>query len=120
MAMTETDALANMMAADSRRIDTLVQDVGEVKGTVSHIHDGVDKLQNALTILVRHETRMVEYSEKHASANNRLDVMDQRVKEIEKKLPALEETRGWTVKGILTVIAAVGFAVLALVIKQAP
>ena len=118
MITTEIDALANMMAADSNRIDGLVNDVGVVKGRVEHIHHGVDELRSALAILVRHETLMTQYETKHHNTSTRLDTLDTRIHEIEKKLPPLEEARGWTVKGILAVIAVVGMAILALVIKN--
>ena len=62
---TEADALANMMGADSRRIDGLAEAVGDVRGSVQalrgdmgHVSKGVDELRGAMTILSRHAVVM--------------------------------------------------------------
>ena len=36
----EVDVLATMMGADSQRIDSLVDDVGTIKGAVTNLHSG--------------------------------------------------------------------------------
>ena len=76
---SETDALANMMAADSRRVDQMVDDLGVVKGRVESVHKGVDELRSALAVLVRHEVLMEASNKAVMSISTRVDVIDTRV-----------------------------------------
>jgi outer membrane murein-binding lipoprotein Lpp len=121
----QTQALANMMGADSRRIDDLVENVGEIKGDVQAVKgkvdgvaSGVDELRSAMAVLVRHDVQM----EHNRAATDRLaaDVqkLDDRMSAVEVQMPALIEMRGWGVKAILAVLGVVGLALLALVVAK--
>lgn len=120
----EVDALANMMGADSRRIDNLVETVGEVKGKVEHIRsdvtravDGIDELRGALTILSRHQVTMEGLVSDNRATREVMTGIDKRVQVIEQQMPGLVESRAWMVRAMLGVLAIVGVAVVGLVVK---
>ncbi len=114
---TEADALANMMAADSRRVDQLVEDVGVVKGRMESVHSGVNELRNALAVLVKHEVIMGQTAQAATEFRVELASINARVHIIEKEVPALKETREWVVRGMLMVLGIIGLAMVALVLK---
>ena len=121
----ETDALANMMGADSRRIDELVGDVGAIKGDVrglksdtQRIGSGVDQLQQSMAVLGRHAVLMETQSAEISSLRTKHDGLDTRIRVIEADMPALRETRSAILRGVFVVLGVVGMAVLALVIKR--
>ena len=114
---TEADALANMMAADSRRVDQLVEDVGVVKGRMESVHTGVNELRSALAVLVKHEVLMNEHARIAVSVSSDVAALDVRVQAIECEMPQLKESRQWVVRGMLLVLAMVGLALLALVVN---
>lgn len=119
----QSEALANMMSADSRRIDGLVETVGvikgdaqAIKGRVEGISSGVDELRSALAVLVRHDVQM----EHNRTATDTLAAsvakLDERVDKVEREIPPLIEMRSWAIKAMLAVIAVVGLAVVGLVV----
>lgn len=119
MAQRETDSLAAMMGADSKRIDGVVQDIGAIKGDVAavrgemgHVAKGVDSLRDALGVLVRHGVVM----EQHAAAVTKMQdeqrSHDSRIKSLEVRAPGWDENRKWTIAAILAVVGLVGLAVL--------
>lgn len=121
----EADALANMMGADSRRIDDLVGDVGEIKGDMRTIKadsartaTGVEQLQQSMVVLSRHAVLMETQSAEIASIRAKHEKLDTRVQVIEKDMPPLKEARGWMTRGILMVLCGVGLALLTLVIRK--
>ena len=125
----EADALANMMGADSRRIDSLVDDVGTIKGHVGtlkegvgDLKDGVNELRGAMTVLSRHSIALERQAEDHARAAEATARMDARLHVVEKtlasELPPLQEARTYAVRGVVAVLAIVGLALVALVIKR--
>ena len=114
----EADALANMLAADSRRVDALTQDMGEVKADVRVVRSGVDELRSALAVLVKHEVRMENQASDFAELRSQVIATDQRVQVIEHAMPQLIETRKWTMGAVLAVAGAVGVALLALVVNK--
>lgn len=121
----EADALANMMGADSRRIDDLVGDVGEIKGDMRTIKadsartaTGVEQLQQSMVVLSRHAVLMETQSAEIASIRAKHEKLDTRVQVIEKDMPPLKEARGWMTRGILMVLCGVGLALLTLVIGK--
>lgn len=125
MAARETDALANMMGADSRRIDSLVQDVGAilgdvhaVKSEVVNVSKGVDSLRDAMAVLVRHEVVMTQHATAVENVRGDLKDQDDRLHALERKAPGWDETRTWVVRAGLLVFSAVGLAVMALVLHK--
>lgn len=121
----EADALANMMGADSRRIDDLVGDVGEIKGDMRTLKadsartaTGVEQLQQSMVVLSRHAVLMETQSAEIASIRAKHEKLDTRVQVIEKDMPPLKEARAWMTRGILMVLCGVGLALLTLVIRK--
>lgn len=121
---TETDVLAGMMGADSRRIDGLVSDVGQVRGDVSHLRGdvgrvikGVDDLQQAMVGVARHAVLMEAAREEAIEERKAREKLDDRVTVIEGHMPGLIETRAATMRAIWGVVAVVFVAVIGLVIK---
>lgn len=123
----EVDALANMMAGDSKRIDILVGDVGAIKGSVTHLQgcmgelkDGVNDLRGALTILTRHSVALERQSEDHGKVQAQMALMDGRLRSVEttlaSDLPPLREARAWAVRAVLAVLGVVGLSVVGLVV----
>lgn len=121
----ENDVLVNMMGADSRRIDDLVGAVGEVRGDVTHLRGdvgrvvkGVDDLRDAMTILSRHAVLMETQARDIESVRLAQRATDARLTIIENVMPGLIELRLYAVRGVIAVMAAIGLAMLALVIKK--
>jgi septal ring factor EnvC (AmiA/AmiB activator) len=130
----EHEVLAGMTGADSRRIDGLVKDVGQINGNVEAVRqkvdgvaDGVNELRDALTVLVRHDIKMQHTDSEVVSL--RRDVADmgarvqtlerhERVQVLERQIGPLVELRTWVIGGGLTVLSVVALAVLALVIRR--
>jgi predicted RNase H-like nuclease (RuvC/YqgF family) len=121
----EHEVLAGMTGADSRRIDALVGDVGQIKGQVQSVKekvegvaDGVNELRDALTVLVKHDMKMQHTDGEVVSL--RRDVLDisGRVHELERQMGPVVETRAWAIRGILAAVALVGIAIAKLVIVQ--
>jgi hypothetical protein len=124
MQARQTEALANMMSADSSRIDTLFQDVGAMRGTVEVVHSkvndvaaGVDKLSDALAVMVRHELTMEHTAAEVRVMTERQGKFDERLHSLERKAPGWDEARTWLIRAGLLVLGAVGMAVVALVVK---
>ena len=117
------------MSADQQRVDDLVQAMGTLNGTVSHLHDGVAELKDgmtelrgAMTVLSRHSIALERQAEDHGQTRAELTRHDARITAVETKLaaelPPLVEARTYAVRGVLFVLTAVGVALLALVIKR--
>ena len=121
----EHEVLASMQGADARRIDSLVQDVGEIKGDmrslmggVGRLGDGVEKLQESMAAFNRHAVSVEHQASDIATLRRETAGMDKRLRDIEVVLPQLQEVRGDIRKGMIFVIAGVGAALLMLVIKK--
>lgn len=114
----QAQALANMMGADSRRIDELVGDVGEIKGTVAGVKDGVDELRNALAVLVRHDVQMEHNRQAADALRAKVEIIDGRLHAVESALPPLVEMRAWAVRAMLGVLGVIGLALLGLVLVK--
>lgn len=116
--------LADMMGADSRRVDDLVLDVGSIKGDVREVRSGlagvikgVDQLTSAMAVLVRHEVQMGHNSSQVSSMRADLDSQDLRIQAIERKVGGWDEARLWLIRAGLLVLSTVGLAIVALVLK---
>ena len=121
---TEADILAGMMGADSRRVDALVNDVGQVKGDVrelrgamGHVTDGIGELRGAMAILSRHAVLMETNAADMAQMRAANILMDGRMRAIELEMPGLKEARSSIMRGVWGTLAMVGLALLALVLK---
>jgi len=121
----EADALASMMGADSRRIDDIVDNVGEIRGDVralkadaSRTANGVEQLQQSMAILNRHAVVMETQSAEISVMRNKFDTLDVRVRDIERDMPALKDSRADIKKGVWIVIAIVIAAVVGLILKK--
>lgn len=124
----ETDVLAAMMGADTRRIDDLVETVGGVKGQVTHLREdvgrvakGVDALQDAMIGVARytvlHEATRADLDKIRTEQVELRREVNDRLSKIEPHMPGLIEWRRYTVGAGVGVVGVVGLAVLALVIK---
>lgn len=125
LARKQTEALANMMGADSRRIDSLVGDVGVIRGEVtglrsdvSRVGTGVDELRGAMTILSRHQVTMEGLVSDNRITRDSVQSIDARVRTLETEMPPLKEARTWAVRGMLMVLGLVGVSVLGLVLVK--
>ena len=121
---SETDVLAGMMGADSRRIDGLVETVGEVRGDVSHLRSdvgrvatGVDELKAAMVGVARHTVLLEATREDMEEVRKHQQATDGRLSKIEVEMPGLIETRSAVMRAIWAVVALVGLAIVGLVIK---
>lgn len=122
---SEADILAGMMGADSRRVDALVSDVGQVKGDVrelrgamGHVTDGIGELRGAMAILSRHAVLMETNAADMAQMRASNILMDGRMRAIELEMPGLKDARTAIMRGVWGVMAMVGLALLALVLKS--
>lgn len=122
---TEADILAGMMGADSRRVDALVSDVGQVKGDVralrgdmGHITDGIGELRGAMAVLSRHAVLMETNAAEMAQMRSAHLLMDVRVRAVELEMPGLKEARASIMRGVFGLVALVGIALLMLVLKS--
>lgn len=121
----QTEALASMMASDSSRIDTLFKDVGAMRGTVEVVDSkvdavaaGVNKLTDAMAILVKHEVTMEHNATEVRAMREAQTKHDERLQAIERKVPGWDELRVWVIRAGLGVLGVVGMAVLLLVMKS--
>lgn len=125
VARKQAEALGNIMAGDSRRIDALVGDVGSIKGEVSAVRSdvarvgaGVDELRGAMTIMSRHQVMMEGLAADNRGLSETVAKIDSRVDRIEVDMPGLRELRTWAVRGVLAVAGLVGLAVVGLVVVK--
>ena len=125
MQARQTEALANMMASDSTRIDTLFKDVGAMRGTVEVVDSkvdavaaGVNKLTDAMAILVTHEVKMEHNAAEVRAMREAQEKLTDRVQKIELKVPGWDELRAWVIRAGLGVLGVVGLTVLLLVVKS--
>ena len=123
-ARRETDVLANMLAADSTRIDVLVDSVGVVKGDVRlmrgeivHVAQGVDELRGALTILTRHSVAMENIVTSLTDIRGGHSKLDELVHTIERAMPQLLEARVMAMRAVIAVVGLVLAAIVGLVLK---
>lgn len=121
---SETDVLAGMMGADSRRIDGLVDGMGQVRGEVTNLRGdvstlikGVDNLQQAMVGVARHAVLMEAARDDAVEERKARERLEERVTVIEGHMPGLIETRAAVMRAIWGVVAVVGIAVVGLVIK---
>ena len=125
MQQRQAEALAEMMSADSSRIDTLFKDVGAMRGTVEVVHSqvndvkaGVDKLSDALAVMVRHELTMEHTAAAVRSMAEQQGKLSDRLHTLEVKAPGWDELRVWVIRAGLGVLGVVGMAMLLLVMKN--
>jgi preprotein translocase subunit Sss1 len=125
MQQRQAEVLAEMMSADSSRIDTLFKDVGAMRGTVEVVHSqvndvkaGVDKLSDALAVMVRHELTMEHTAAAVRSMADQQGKLADRLHSLEVKAPGWDELRVWVIRAGLGVLGVVGMAVLLLVMKS--
>lgn len=115
---------AAMTGADSARIDSLVGDVGAIRGDVQAVRSkvddvvgGVNELREALTVLVRHDVQMQHHNATAVILRADVDAIDKRLQTAEKQIGPLVEMRSWVIGGGLMVLGIVGAAIVALVMK---
>ena len=139
----DQQALAKMTGADAVRIDGLVKDVGEIKGSVSAVKGkvddvvtGVDKLNNAMAGLVKFTMQVenqhaAQEQQRATQAAHELRVqalekqvgplvdmkLGERVPQLEKQIGPLVELRGWVIGGGLGVLALIGLALAKVVMR---
>jgi len=113
-----------MAGAESRRVDQLVNDVGTikgdmhaVKGEVGRLGEGISKLNDSMVALNRHSLLLETQQTTNVEREREHVLLDGRVKAIELEMPALKEARSDYRRVMLGVLAMVGLALLALVIK---
>ena len=121
----QTEALADMMASDSSRIDTLFKDIGTMRGTmevvdgkVDSVANGVNKLTDALAVMVRHEVTMEHNAAETRAMHAAQEKIDERLQSIERKVPGWDELRVWVIRAGLGVLGTVGLALLLLVMNR--
>lgn len=121
----QTEALANMMASDSTRIDTLFKDMGSVRGTVEVVHGkvdavaaGVSKLTDAMAVLVQHEVKMEHNAAEVRELRGAQVDQEKRLQAIERKVPGWDELRVWAIRAGLGVLGVVGMALVLLVVNK--
>ena len=119
----EADALASMMGADSRRIDDLVGDVGEIKGDMRILKadtgravSGIEQLQLSMAAVGRHTVLMESQSAKIDALSAKHEKLDTRLLTVERDMPGIKETREDVRKALWIVIAAVIVAGLGLIL----
>lgn len=125
MQQRQAEALANMMGSESGRIDMLFKDVGAMRGTVEVVDSkvdavaaGVNKLTDAMAILVKHEVTMEHNAAEVRAMRERQGKHDERLQAIERKVPGWDEIRVWVIRAGLGVLGVVGMAVLLLVMNK--
>lgn len=119
----EADALASMMGADSRRIDDLVGDVGEIKGDMRILKadtgravSGIEQLQLSMAAVGRHTVLMESQNAKIDALSAKHEKLDTRLLTVERDMPGIKETREDVRKALWIVIAAVIVAGLGLIL----
>lgn len=75
-------------------------------------------MKDAMTAVARHAVLMEAQAKDMSELRQAQRSTDARVSIIERDMPALIETRSYTVRGVIAVVAMVGLALLALVVKQ--
>ena len=114
--MKESSVVSNDQIEDSRRIDALVVDVGAIKGEVTIVRDGVDKLNSAMERLIRHDMRLDQSAAEHVEIHKVAADHEIRISAIETVMPGLQESRADMRKLMMAIISAVALAVVALVL----
>lgn len=125
MQQRQAEALANMMGSESSRIDMLFKDVGAMRGTVEVVDSkvdavaaGVNKLTDAMAILVKHEVTMEHNAAEVRAMRERQGKQDERLQAIERKVPGWDELRVWVIRAGLGVLGVVGMAIILLVMNK--
>ena len=119
----EAEALASMMGADSRRIDDLVGDVGEIKGDMRILKadtgravSGIEQLQLSMAAVGRLAVLMESQNAKIDALSAKHEKLDTRLLTVERDMPGIKETREDVRKALWIVIAAVIVAGLGLIL----
>ena len=99
------------------KIVVLEERVSGMSATVGRVEDKIDKLGDTLAGIVRIEERQMTNSLQIAEARADISAQSVRLEKIEIQMPGLAEKARWVVGALLGVCAAVGTAVLAMVIK---
>ena len=120
----EHQRLAGMTGADSARIDAIVGDVGEIRGSVEVVRakvdgvaNGVNELRDALTVLVRHDVQMQHQSAEVSAMRTDIAAVNTRVSTLERQIGPVVEMRAWVIGGGLGVLALIGLALAKLVMR---
>lgn len=139
----DRQALAKMTGAEAQRIDSLVKDVGAIKGDVASVNTkvdgvatGLDKLNNHMAALVKFQiqvenTHLAQESSRANQAAHDLRIqalerrveplvdmkLGERVPTLEKQIGPLLELRAWVIGGGLFCLTLIGLAVAKLIFK---
>jgi predicted RNase H-like nuclease (RuvC/YqgF family) len=91
------------------KMDAIKDSVTELRGTMG-------EMTKALNTLIRVEQKQIEHTEDIKRLDNRIDKLDAdhegRLQFLERKMPGLIEMRLWAMSGVMSVVAAVGYAVI--------
>ena len=90
--------------------------ISGVEATLGEIRDAMRAVASAIERLTRLEERHAETRTALERAFTAQERLDARVTTIERQIPVLELTSAWVRRGVLGVLAAVGLALLGLVV----
>ncbi len=103
----------------------LAVEMGELRGTVvavdrkvDDLREGMGKLTEAMTSVVRLEVQHQQVSLTMQSMRDSQAALDKRLDTVERLMPGLVETRTWVIRWVLAVVGAVGVLILALALKS--
>jgi chromosome segregation ATPase len=83
-----------------------------VENAVQRIEQAVTKIAVSMEKLARLEERHSTTNENLAKAVERIDELEDGMRQVEIALPMLKEGRRWMITGVLAIIGAVGYEVL--------
>ena len=98
------------------RIIILERRVDDVKSTVTRMDDKLDNITDALASLVRIEERQINANEKLNNGALKFDDHEARIRNVEKEIPPLVESRKWRTMAMLAGLGMVAAAVVKLVL----
>ncbi len=83
-----------------------------VENAVQRIEEAVTKIAVSMEKLARLEERHSTTNENLAKAVERIDELEDGMRQVEIALPMLKEGRRWMITGVLGLVGAVGYEVL--------
>lgn len=102
------------MAEEEKVLEFRLESLERAVDEINHAIKSIDQsLRMLATLEVRHSETRDALSRAFAS----LTKIEDRLAIIERDLPMLREARGWLIAGAASVVAAVGLAVIGLVIR---
>lgn len=101
---------------DERTI-VLEQRVDGLHTTVGRVENKIDGIVDALAGIVRIEERQIANAARISDVQTEVEKHDYRLGRIEVQMPGLAEKARWVVMALLGIVAAVGTAALAVVMK---